>query len=271
MSGVAPPPLHMWGGAPGARYRIGGPPSAAGWMGAPGARYRVGGAPVVPAAPRPEVGPVPPGYYDPTRDINIAEGKNTYSQARSKGEREEGYAESDFGINQAKLGYQSQTGLEDIGTERTRQNEAATRALAQLAESYKRLGVRQQEGANRAGVLQGGALLQAAAKRAANEGKGRDETNLTLKHQLEADDLREARLKHGIEEGEGSNVRNTQRLLSGFGEGITNAETNEQHYGEGIETLKNYEAAHNGYTPLAYLLNKAPAKAPARRGRGGRR
>lgn len=250
---------------------MGGAPGAPGWVHTPGGSYRVGGAPAAPhapAAPAAGLGPIPPGLYSPTRDVELVGGKAQYQQQRSKAERESGYAEDDFGINQAKLGYQKGTGLEDIGTERTRQNEAAQKTLAQLAESYKKLGVSQEGQANKAGVLQGGALLQAAAKRAANEGKGRAETNLTLQHQLEDDTLRENRLKHSIEEGEGSNTRNSQRLLGGFGEDITNSNLNEHNFEEGIETTKGLEAVNeHAYDPT--LLHNPLLKGLAAKSKGG--
>jgi hypothetical protein len=70
---------------------------------------------------------------------------------------------------------------QDVETAGTRANVDYGRSTELLKQAYGRLGVRQEEQAATSGVIDGGALLQAAAKRAANEST--EQTGLDLGYQ----------------------------------------------------------------------------------------
>jgi hypothetical protein len=209
---------------------------------------------------------IPFGDYDPIRDIEIAEGKKGSAQALSALEKKKEYGEDDFSTSKLEDERQQGNSLSEIGTTRTRQQEAGKVALERLAESYKKLGVKQEEGANAAGVINGGALIQAAMKRAGNEGLAKSTDQKALNQQLEDDTTKETRLKESGESALGKLLRESERGLSEDTTGISNQEANEQTFGEGINSLKAYEAAHeHGYVvPTVGAQPKAAAKPAAK-------
>lgn len=198
---------------------------------------------------------VPPaGAYNPLRDIEAAEGKRGSEQALSSDARQRTNAEGEYGTQISLLNQRE-------ADQKRQQGEV----LANLARSYQQLGVRQGEGANKAGVLNGGALIAAAQKRARNEGvtKGADEARFGEQHQ--ANDATRGRLSVALEQ------------LLGTGGSLTesaeNTRTNQQGFENSLRTLENREAAEAGLgyqqPPLntgARVLSHAKTKpAPKRR------
>lgn len=171
--------------------------------------------------------PIPTNYYNPARDVELGAGKRGAEDKLGEIGRNRGYAESDF-----------TEGQENIGRERGQQNQDYQNALATLAESFKRLGVRQEEGANAAGLFSGGALLQAAAKRTANEGTRKKPLELTHSRQEENDNLGLARLTQAH-----------QRTLEGLGSQQEILERENAQSQVDANYLKGQEAAGRGYVP----------------------
>jgi len=123
--------------------------------------------------------PVPMGFYDPALDAQQRAAQRGLADLRqdigTQGTRDT----VDYGLGRddiqrqaarslADLGTSRQNQVADIGTSRQRVDEDYQRNLAVMQQGYQRLGVRQQQQAAGAGVLDGGALLQAAAKRSSN-------------------------------------------------------------------------------------------------------
>lgn len=203
-----------------------------------------------PSSVVPQTDPTPPaGLYNPLRDIEISEGKKGSSQAISGLEQKKEYGEDDFSTGKLEDEREQGNSLSEIGTARTRQQEAGKVALERLAESYKKLGAQQTEGANAAGVINGGALLQSAMKRAANEGIAKTADQKALSQNLEDDALKETRLKESGESALGKLLRESERGLREDTTGIANQSANEQTFEEGVNTLKDNEAASEGYVP----------------------
>lgn len=169
--------------------------------------------------------PIPTNWYDPSRDIEAAAGKRGAEDKLNELGRNRGYAESDF-----------TEGQEKIGRERAYQNQDYQNALKTLAESFKRLGVRQAESANAAGVYSGGALLQAAAKRSANEALRKQPLEQAHARQEEADNLGLAQL-----------VQAHQRTLEGLGSQQEVTERENAQSQIDANYLKGQEAARAGY------------------------
>jgi hypothetical protein len=196
------------------------------------------GAFVPPTTPRPVSGissqahqapwtppPIPAGAYNPIRDIELQAGKrgvaNTLEDLGTKNVRGEG----NFLLGQS-----------DIERQRNEQTTERDKALSNIAESFKRLGVRQTEQANGAGLLRGGALLQSAAKRAANQGKATDQVQQTYARQQEADTRALARLALA-----------RQQESEDIGTQGSRAEREQGQFGIDTQTLEAREAAENGY------------------------
>lgn len=99
--------------------------------------------------------PVPTGSYDPTLDAQLGQSQRGLGDLRQ---------DTETANTRDTVDYQAQQG--DIN-----------RQIDQLHTGYEQLGGRQQEQANAAGLLRGGAMLQAAQKRAANE--ARDKVPMT--------------------------------------------------------------------------------------------
>lgn len=192
--------------------------------------------------------PIPAGAYNPIRDIELAAGKrglsNTLEDIGTRGVRgEQGYL----------------IGKEGIEREKAEQADNHAKALAALQQSYQRLGVRQGEQANTAGVLRGGALLQAAAKRATNEGKTRDEQNQAAQ-----------RTQEGLQRQLGQLTTARQQEGEDLTTQGSRAEREQAQFGIDTTTLEGREAAENGYiAPQAPNALAAAHRAPPRRPGGG--
>lgn len=123
---------------------------------------------------------VPAGTYDPALDSQLGAAQRGYGNLQEDAATQSTRTLADLTFGQAQIGQgydrnvfdlttSRDRGLADIGTSRTRGTEDYNRNVQMLQRSYERLGGRQQEQINAAGVLKGGAILQAAAKRKANE------------------------------------------------------------------------------------------------------
>lgn len=102
--------------------------------------------------------PVPTGSYDPALDAQLGQSQ------RGLGDLVQ---DTETAGTRDTVDYASQQG--DITQTRDRQFADIDRQVGLLQRGYAQLGGRQTESVNKAGVLGGGALLQAAAKRQANE------------------------------------------------------------------------------------------------------
>lgn len=215
---------------------------------------------------------IPQSYYDPKWTEQLDAGKRESEHSIEGLETRNRHGEQDYGIGLSELEHNKSNALANLGTTRTRQNENATKALAALAESYKKLGVRQTEGANTAGVLQGGALLQSAMKRAGNEGIQKQGIDQTLQRQLQDDTTQEARVKEGDENAIGRLLRTREREGENINESeIPYAKESITNFEKGIKREQGREAANNGYEPIQPRRASKPATRPVtRRPHGGR-
>lgn len=168
---------------------------------------------------------IPSAAYNPTLDIELAAGKrglgNTLEDLLTAGSR-------------GDAGYALSTG--EVERQRGEQTSEHTRALAALAQQYQRLGGRQTEQANAAGVSRGGALLQAAMKRKANEGKAREPLDINYQNAIAGDNRSLARLALAHQqEGEDHATAGAR------------AEREQGQFGIDTRTVEAREATNNGY------------------------
>jgi len=143
--------------------------------------------------------PIPGGYYNPT--VDAEQGATERGASDVTQEALTGLTRNNSDYQLAKGGFErsQQEGLADIGTARAQEQQDTQQALSRLSESYKRLAGKQEEQQNVGGVLQGGAALQAAQKRSANELKEQEPIKQTDQRNLAALGLKQTQLEEGTQ------------------------------------------------------------------------
>lgn len=150
-------------------------------------------------------GQVGRGLFDLSQDIGTQNVRDTtdYGLQREQLQRQQGYGQQDLTTGRDRslnaLMTQLHEGTADIGTRRGQLTEDHARSLEMLARGYQQLGGRQRQQANAAGVLNGGALLQAAAKRKANEAIDRRPIDTGFQRATGELDTAQARLQSGTD------------------------------------------------------------------------
>lgn len=195
----------------------------------------------------PYVTPRPPaGTYDPALDAaRRAASRGLHDTTQDVGlAGERAGQDFTFGVGQADqtLGYQKA----DYGAH-----------VAALQRSYDVLAGQQQEQQAGAGVLQGGAVLQAAAKRAANQGLQQTALDTGLARDVTAHDQTVAQL--GVGQTRGITDRATT---------LARATREDTNFGLDTRGQEAFQAAGTGYTPPA---PGTPGGRPANEGPGGHR
>lgn len=182
--------------------------------------------------------PIPAGAYNPIREIELDAGKRGTSNTIE-----------DLGTKESRGQANYLLGSEGIARERAEQAEEHQKAVDSLQRGFARLGVRQTEQARGAGVLRGGAVLQSAAKRAANQQLQQTGLDTAFQRQTGADDRQLGALTLSRQqEGEDDAT------------GVSRAEREQSQFGIDTRTLEAREASDNGYRaptgPAAVLYNK---------------
>ena len=174
--------------------------------------------------PRPPV-----GSYNP--DLDAAEraagrGVTQLQQDTALGLRRAG---EDYGFSR-----------DDLNLGLTRGEQDYTTNTQALARSFNILAGRQQEGANAAGVLRGGAMLQAAAKRKENQGIQQAGLDTGIN-----------RLREDTRTGLGRLDVNYNRQVTDFGTAQTRAQDENRFYGGDIAAQRYWQASQpgSGWTP----------------------
>lgn len=170
--------------------------------------------------------PIPAGAYNPIRDIELSAGKRGLQNTVE-----------DAGTSEARGQSNYLLGAEGIQRQQGEQATSHQESLDSLARSYQRLQGRQAEQAREAGVTRGGAVLQSAAKRAANEGTAKAGIETAYGEQQAADQRSLAQLGLGRQREGEDNTTTVQR-----------AEREQGQFGVDTQTLEAREASENGYT-----------------------
>jgi hypothetical protein len=209
-------------------------PIGTGWEHTALGSYRVGGPPGPPApnthgnaAWTPPPPPAGAGLYDPTRDQHIEAEKLSAGQETSKLEGEKTALENSYS-----------TGLGTLGQREAAQQHEAQRMLALLAEGYAKLGARQSEATNRLGVLNGGALVASATRRAANEAVTKKQDEYLAAQQRQAFENQRGQASAKYQEG-AANLVNA----------LKNAGLSQRSYVAGEEAGRSTEALKAGWEP----------------------
>lgn len=194
--------------------------------------------------------PQPPaGSYDPALDSQKQAAGRGLLDMRQDLETQGTRALSDYGTGTEALGRNYQDSLNQTGAARTRENEDYSRNVGLLTRRYGQLGDQQTEQANAAGVINGGALLQSAAKRSENQGI--EQTGLDTAHRRTLEDLtaREA----SVTADEGAQAGQLALTLNRGGEDRTTqlqrALRENSAFGLDLNAQRAYQAAGSGWAP----------------------
>jgi hypothetical protein len=200
--------------------------------------------------------PIPSGLFSPTREIELDTGAKGAENKETDLGAQRLRGEDDYTTALEGIGREQQQSQGDINTARANQAAAYQTAVKSLSESFQKLGQRQTEQANTAGVLDGGALLQSAAKRAGNEGlrkKSIDESNAQATASLAE---REGELNQSAELNRGKLGLTQQRSLEDIATELTRTQKEQAAYAANVHTLEGDEAASAGYSPAQKPSNQ---------------
>lgn len=216
--------------------------------------------------------PQPPaGSYDPALDAQVQAAARGLGDLTQDVETQGLRAQNDYGLQQSQIGQQATWNLEDLQRQGSRNlgdierqqssvNDDYGRNLALLTRRYGQLASSQQEQQNAAGVLRGGAALQAAAKRAEN--MALEKSGIDTGYQRQMQDLSRQHMRgfedQGIQAGRIGAARDWDLGQAGltFGRGQTDrgtqlmrAQRENQAFGLDVGAQRAFQAAGSGWAP----------------------
>ncbi len=242
------------------------------------------------AVPKP-----PPGYYDPALDSQEGAANRGLLDLQQDAGTQDLRDTVDYGLGRDSIFRSQSRGLEDIGSRRQEldtsfsrgQQDLATgsergqqdyqRNIEALTRRYAQLGTSQRQQQSRAGVMRGGAMLQAAAKRTANEAIDRQPLDTSFQR-FQADQAQAGQrltedhtFRGGLLDRAGTRLGEDTDLSLGdlalkmappdennpFGgrsfqdrtSTLTRAERENQQFGLDVQGQRGYQAAGAGWTP----------------------
>lgn len=178
--------------------------------------------PFSPAAPA-------PGSYDPALDATVGQSNRGFSDFQNATALSDSRALQDYGINK-----------NDVNQSRTRSFENLDMQMAALGRRYKSLGNSQLQRASQAGVISGGAILQAAAKRQANQALDQQPIALNRTRVNEDANASLAKLALGYDRG-----------VTDRGTALGIAQRENTQLGLDTQQSRDFQAAQGGWDPYA--------------------
>jgi hypothetical protein len=170
--------------------------------------------------------PIPTGLYDPALDAQKRAAGRGYGNLQDDTSLAGARSAEDFGFGQYQL-----------DQARSRENQDYQTNVARLTKGYQDLGTSQEERANAYGVVPGGgAILQAAAKRAANEQTDRGVLDTT--HSRALQEIQDSLGQLGVNFDRGVTDRTTA---------LTRAGVENTNFGLDIAAQKAFQAGQVGY------------------------
>lgn len=245
----------------------------ASWHPAMQARYRrrYGSAPHAPVASTnppgdPTVKPwspwsssPPTGTYDPALDAAVGAAGRGLGDLQSDVEKQNQRDTVDYGLQREDITRSRDQQLSDLNLGLTRGGEDYGRNVALLDRAYRSTANRQQQQMNAYGVLSGGAALQAAQKRAANEAIDRQpldtgfsrlqaDTATGVKRTTDNADLALGKLALMMAPPDAQNPMGG-RSFQDRTTHLTRAERENSQFGIDTEAQKAFQAAGTGWDP----------------------
>jgi hypothetical protein len=211
----------------------------------------------------------PAGTYDPTLDANYAAAQRGYGDTTQDTEKAGQRASSQYELDKQSVNLGAGRSLSDLLAARVQAHQDNAKAVADTSRNYGILGDTQSQQAGAAGVLSGGTLRAALAKRTENESRDQASLKAAIDRFDTASGTSESRLNEdtsrqlaslGLDYGYGVNDRQDALDRAGRELGFFGADTDAQRL---------YQAIQNGYVPPAVakaakskLAAKVKAEAP---------
>lgn len=204
----------------------------------------VRGGALQPFSPFTPYGTPPTGSYDPALDAQVgAAGRGLFDLGQ------------DTQTQKDRLGtdYNLQRG--DLVTAQDRATADHQRALDMLQRNYAQLGNRQAQGQARAGVIGGGAVLQAAAKRAANKALEQQPIDTSFNRFTEDNQSAQGRLALNMAPPDAGNPLGG-RAYQDLNSTLTRGKREGAFFGLDVAGEKAYQASGAGWDPGARPANE---------------
>lgn len=212
---------------------------------------------------------VPAGSYDPGLDSALQAAQRGLQDttvdtqtAQQRGLVDYGLANDAITLGRdrslADLGQSRDRGVQDLGTARAQEGQDYTQNLGLLTRQFGQLGNQQRQSAIAHGVVHGGSLLQAAAKRSANQAIQQQPLDQAHSRFLASNDLAGQRLQqdYGTQSGRvtadatnqlGQSSLAYQRGNSDSILALTRAAREGSQFGIDTQTQKLFQASQAGY------------------------
>jgi hypothetical protein len=204
--------------------------------------------------------PTPPaGSYDPSLDSQEAAARRGLSDLQGQLGTQQARDVTDYALAQQDMltNYQQQTG--DLQLRRNQTQQDFTRGNELRGQRYQVLGRNQLQTANTAGVLRGGALLQAAARRSFNQGQEQQDANTQYGRQIGGIDTAYGRATQDYENRAGklaldysppdaNNPLGGRRFQDRTTQ-LTQAQRELAFFGQDIGNQRTFQAAASGWDP----------------------
>lgn len=181
--------------------------------------------------------PAPAGSYDPVLDAQLGQAQRGLGDLRTDTETANTRDTVDYGL-----------GRDAINLSQTRGNQDLDRQVTMLQRSYDQLGRRQNEGARHQGILSGGLLMAAAAKRAANQQFDMQPLTTSRTRLTEDSDLARGRLALDLAPPSADNPLGGRRFQDRT-TALTRGEREGVQFGLDVDAQKMFQASGAGYVP----------------------
>jgi hypothetical protein len=219
------------------------------------------------------VPPIPSGSYDPALDAQLYAAQRGYGDTAADVGTQTLRAGDDYGLNVEDINRTAGRSATDLSTARTREEQDYGTSVGLLTRRYKDLGDVQAQQAAGSGITGGGAILQAAAKRKANQGLEQTQLDTTHNRFLEDNTLAGARLGEDQQLALGRAGLGYGRQTTDLGTSLTRAGRELGAFTLDTGASKAFQAAQAGYAPPDKPSNefRSPSGVPYKvlKGAGG--
>jgi hypothetical protein len=190
---------------------------------------------------------VPAGSYDPGLDSALYAAQRGLQDTTADTATARARAAADYGLTNDAIAQNRDRQLADYTTAETRGTQDHASAVAALQRQYAQLGNRQRQGAISQGVIHGGSLLQAAAKRTANEAI--DQAPVDQSYQRQIADIATGRARVGQDANTalGQNTLAYQRGDDDAISALLRAQREGTQFGVDTQAQKLFQATQAGY------------------------
>jgi hypothetical protein len=190
---------------------------------------------------------VPTGSYDPGLDSALYAAQrglqDTTADTALGGQR----ALADYGLSRDSVIQGRDRTLADLAQSSGRNTEDYNRSVAMLVRQYGQLGNTQRQSAISRGVVHGGSLLQAAAKRTANEAIDQQPLDIGQARQLQDYATQTGRVGQDANTQLGQLALAYQRGDTDAGTALLRAQREASQFGVDTQSQKLFQASQAGY------------------------